>query len=108
MLEAESCAARTCARLTLKQELSALRLTADVRRNADEFSFRPESAVLFKQCSVPGNEFHTKMAKRYCSFCGRDESQCSSLFQGLHGELLCGDCVRLMASELTGAATGGR
>ena len=60
MLEAESCAARTCARLTLKQELSALRLTAYVRRNADEFSFRPESAMLFKQCSVPGNEFHTK------------------------------------------------
>lgn len=48
------------------------------------------------------------MAKRYCSFCGRDESQCSSLFQGLHGELLCGDCVRLMASELTGATTGGK
>ena len=48
------------------------------------------------------------MAKRYCSFCGRDESQCSSLFQGLHGELLCGDCVRLMASELTCATTGGK
>lgn len=29
-------------------------------------------------------------------------------FQGLHGELLCGDCVRLMASELTGATTGGK
>ena len=40
------------------------------------------------------------MAKRYCSFCGRDESQCSALFQGLHGELLCGDCVRAMAAEL--------
>ena len=51
---------------------------------------------------------YQKMAKRYCSFCGRDESQCSSLFQGLHGELLCGDCVRLMASELTGATTGGK
>ena len=51
---------------------------------------------------------YQKMARRYCSFCGRDESQCSSLFQGLHGELLCGDCVRLMASELTGATTGGK
>lgn len=40
------------------------------------------------------------MAKRYCSFCGRDESQCSALFQGLHGELLCGECVRAMAAEL--------
>lgn len=40
------------------------------------------------------------MAKRYCSFCGREESQCNALFQGLHGELLCGDCVRAMASEL--------
>lgn len=42
------------------------------------------------------------MTKRYCSFCGREESKCSALFQGIHGELLCGDCVRAMAGELGG------
>ncbi len=42
------------------------------------------------------------MTKRYCSFCGCEESKCSALFQGLHGELLCGDCVRAMAGELRG------
>ncbi|MDO5532731.1 ATP-dependent Clp protease ATP-binding subunit ClpX [Sutterella sp.] len=47
------------------------------------------------------------MSKRYCSFCGREESQCSALFQGLHGELLCGECVRAMASELKDATGAG-
>ena len=42
------------------------------------------------------------MTKRYCSFCGCEEFKCSALFQGLHGELLCGDCVRAMAGELRG------
>lgn len=46
----------------------------------------------------------TMAEKRYCSFCGRPEEKCSALFQGLRGELLCGDCVKAMAIDL-GVAT---
>ena len=121
MFEAESCAVRSCARLTLKQELSALRLTAYVRRCADEFSFRPESAMLFKQCSVPGNEFHTKKWQNATAlsaavmsrsappfFRACTVSSSPAIVRDPNKCILCGDCVRLMASELTGATTGGK
>lgn len=41
---------------------------------------------------------------RYCSFCGRSEKDCAALFQGLHGELLCDECIRSMAQDLDGSA----
>lgn len=37
---------------------------------------------------------------RFCAFCGRPEDQCKELFSGLHGEILCGDCVRAMEEDL--------
>ena len=41
-------------------------------------------------------------SKRYCAFCGRPESDCKALFQGLNGELLCDECIRAMAADLDG------
>lgn len=37
---------------------------------------------------------------RYCSFCGRSESDCNELFTGIKGELICGECIRAMNDEL--------
>lgn len=42
-------------------------------------------------------------SKRYCAFCGRPESDCKALFQGLNGELLCDECIRAMAADLDGS-----
>ncbi len=35
-----------------------------------------------------------------CSFCGRDEKRCKELFAGLHGEMVCGDCIRAMSDDM--------
>ena len=37
---------------------------------------------------------------RFCAFCGTPEDKCKELFSGLHGEILCGDCVRAMEQDL--------
>ena len=41
---------------------------------------------------------------RYCSFCGRSESECKELFTGIKGELICGECIRAMNDELKSGA----
>ena len=41
---------------------------------------------------------------RYCSFCGRSESDCNELFSGIKGELICGECIRSMNDELVNGA----
>ncbi len=46
----------------------------------------------------------TTKDQRHCAFCGRSESECRALFQGIHGELLCDECIRAMAAELDGKA----
>lgn len=35
-----------------------------------------------------------------CAFCGRGEQECKALFRGLNGELICDECIRMMAQDL--------
>lgn len=41
-----------------------------------------------------------------CAFCGRSEQECKALFRGLNGELICDECIRMMAQDLNLPADG--